>query len=362
MTIYDICIIGGGAAGLTAAASIHHNLKGCVLEKNEVPGRKLMATGGGRCNITNRACDDKEMALEFFKSMGLETHEDPEGRYYPYSNQAADVVKTLLLQAQNNNVEIITQFAATEVQYSDGHFIISDAKGRSIAASRVLLAPGGKAAPQFGTTGDGYGIARAFGHTINKVYPILTGITCGDFRDIKGVRARGKVSLYRENRLLAAETGEIQFTADGLSGICVMNLTMHIRSEDGEPIAEALQKYQLKLDLAPDFTASSLAGRSSAFGIVTEKLAARISPNQLKDWRLPVKGVKGWKDAQCTAGGVALEEIDIETMESKLRPGLYFAGEILDRQGPCGGFNLQNAWETGLKAARAINEEEQKRT
>lgn len=356
MTKYDVIIIGGGAAGLAAAASLDNEIKTCILEKNKTPGRKIMATGGGRCNITNEACSQKDIALDFFKSLGLETYSDPEGRYYPYSNQAADVVKVLLDAVKDKDADIISCCEVVSAEYTDGAFIVTDAKGRQAAGKALLVTAGGKAAPQLGTTGDGYAIAKAFGHTVNKVYPILTGINTGDMKDVKGVRAKGKVSLFKDDKLLACETGEIQFNEDGISGICVMNMTVHITSEKGEPLDKAFSRYHLELDLAPDFTEEDLAKRTNSFGILSEKLSSRVDIKEIKNWSLPVKGVKGWKDAQCTAGGVATEEINTDTMESLKKENLYFAGEILDVQGPCGGFNLQNAWETGIKAAKAINE------
>lgn len=356
MTKYDVIIIGGGAAGLAAAASLDNEIKTCILEKNKTPGRKIMATGGGRCNITNEACGHKDIALDFFKSLGLETYSDDEGRYYPYSNQASDVVKVLLDAIEDKDVDIISSYEVVSAEFIDGSFIVTDAKGRQVAGKALLVAAGGKAAPQLGTTGDGYAVAKAFGHTVNKVYPILTGINTGDMKDIKGVRAKGKVSLFKDGKLLASEAGEIQFNEDGISGICVMNMTVYITSEKGEALDKALSRYHLELDLAPDFTEEDLTERTSSFGILSEKLSSRVDIKEIKNWRLPVKGVKGWKDAQCTAGGVATEEINMDTMESLKKEDLYFAGEILDVQGPCGGFNLQNAWETGIKAAKAINE------
>lgn len=355
MKKYDLIIIGAGAAGLAAAASIDSSIKTCILEKNRIPGRKIMATGGGRCNITNAACENKDKALEFFRCLGLETYCDGEGRYYPYSNQAADVVKCLTDAVRDKGIELITEFRVSSASYEKESFTVFDEKGRDLSCRTLMVCPGGKAAPQLGTSGDGYGLAKAFGHTVRKVYPVLAGVRTGDMKDVRGVRARGRVSLYKDGLFVACEDGEIQFNEDGISGICVMNLTMHITSDEGEPMDKALNRYQLSLDLAPDFTETQLAGRRSAFGIVTEKLAARVNIGNIKGWRLPVKGVKGWKDAQCTAGGVDVSEIDPDTMESCKVPGLYFAGEILDVQGPCGGFNLQNAWETGIKAAEAIN-------
>ncbi len=365
MKKYDVCIIGAGASGLAAAASMSDGIKICLMEKNDIPGKKVMATGGGRCNITNAACINKALTLEFFKSLGLETYQDDEGRYFPYSNHAPDVVGILMRAVEGKDVDIITGTVANGIRQvnekaGDGErfqieYTARGGKKGSVAADNVLLAAGGKAAPQLGTTGDGYGMARALGHRVERVYPILTAIECGDLSDIKGVRAKCRISLYRDRALLISELGEVQFTADGISGICVFDITPYIRAEEGESFIQALRHFSVELDLAPDFDEEEIFRRESTFGILSEKLAQKVGIDELKRWRLPVKGVKGWKQAQCTAGGVTLDEIDMETMESRLVEGLYFSGEIINVQGPCGGYNLQNAWETGIKAASALN-------
>lgn len=354
MRYYDLCIIGGGASGLAAASSLDEHIKACILEKNKIPGRKLMATGGGRCNITNEACCSKEITLDFFNSLGMELYSDDEGRYYPYSNQASDVVKLLTEAAEKRHTDIVTGACASSVKYEDGSFIVS-CGGTKICSRKLLIATGGKASPVFGTTGDGYRFAKDAGHTVQRLYPILTGIVCGDFEDIKGVRAKGRAGLFYDGEPVAEETGEIQFTADGVSGICIFNLTPYIRAFGGESISDALKRYELVLDMAPDFDEDTIMKRSTSFGILTEKLSERIPVSQLKHWKLPVHSIKGWKNAQCTGGGVMTGEINMDTMESRIMPGLYFAGEILDLHGPCGGYNLQYAWETGIRAAKALN-------
>lgn len=375
---YDVCIVGGGAAGLAAAASFdkkanmgkskkesakNKGLRICILEKNDCLGRKVLATGGGRCNLTNSACENKEIVLDFFKGLGLETRCDEQGRYYPYSERASDVVEILERALGNNvtiklgfDVKVVSQISSDNPE--QGKFMIV---GREmIFADNVILALGGKAGPQFGTTGDGYTIAKTLGHSVRRVFPILTGIECYreglDFKLLKGIRARGKASLIKDGETIASESGEIQFTDDGISGICVFNLTPYIRVGETEELSKAMKRYALSLDLAEDFGSSVLTERESSFGIVTEKLAKIIKPEELKNWRLGIRKVKGWRDSQATYGGVVTDDINMDTMESTLINGLYFAGEIINVQGPCGGFNLQNAWETGIKAAKAISE------
>lgn len=359
--IYDVCIIGGGAAGLAAAASFHKDMKICILEKNRLPGRKILATGGGRCNLTNKACENRDAVLDMFRNLGLETRKDEEGRYYPYSNRASDVVKTLV-ESLGKNTELICGNTVKDIEKGSEEFIITvceeNGTHRAVRASKVIIASGGKAAPQYGTTGDGYAFAKSLGHSISRVYPILAGIECSrpgtDFADLKGIRAMGKVTLLKNGRPVQEETGEIQFTEDGISGICVFNLTPNIKADEGENPKKAMGKYKVCIDFAPDFLQEDLAARNSSFGIVTEKLSEAVDIKEIKCWELQVTGVKGWRHAQATCGGVPVSEVNMETMESLIVPGLYFAGEILDIQGPCGGFNLQNAWETGMKAAQAI--------
>ena len=138
----------------------------------------------------------------------------------------------------------------------------------------------GKAAPQFGTTGDGYSLARGLGHSVGRVYPILTAIECSDLSDVKGVRAKCRVVLLKDGSPVAEESGEVQFTADGISGICVFNLTPHIKSEAGEDFRDALKRFSVSLDLAPDFTSEEISGRQNTFGILTKRLAARVKPEE----------------------------------------------------------------------------------
>ncbi len=341
---------------MAAAASISEKFKTCIVEKNKILGRKLMATGGGRCNITNEACIHKNVTVDFFNSLGLELYADEEGRYYPYSNQAADVSYALEKRICEKGMDIYTGFCVKTVGKRKNVFRISDGE-KTICSDMLILSCGGKAAPFFGTTGDGYKFAKALGHSVNKVYPILTGIECAGLEDMKGIRAKGKISLCRDGKIIDSETGEIQFTGIGISGICAMNLTLSIKADEGEDIRSAVRRYEIIMDLAPDFTDHMLEGRKDSFGILSKKLSEKISVEKIKDYRVKITGVRGWKDAQCTGGGVPEHEINKNTMESKMTRGLYITGELIDIQGKCGGFNLQNAWETALRAAEHINGE-----
>lgn len=388
----DICIIGGGASGLTAAVCAAERYAGGeirVLEKKEDPGKKLAATGNGKCNMTNTKCRGAEQTVKFFSSLGVLTRTDSQGRVYPYSNQAKDVVYALSRQLKTLGVKVETGNPVLELRQTKGGFEVV-CQEETITAKKVLLATGGKAGPQFGTTGDGYVLARKLGHSVTRLAPVLTGIqTQGDFRQLKGIRAAAEVWLEKDGLRLAAEQGEVQFNEDGVSGICVMNLSRRIKLDDGESFAQGMRRYRIGLDFLPEMeqeevkwllwqrrdipelTVSdlllSILSRSLGERLIREagedpgEKARDLSPEQiekigalLKSWKLPIRGTKGWQHAQCTSGGVALGEVDGETMESRIVPGLYLSGEILDFDGPCGGYNLQFAWETGIKAGRAM--------
>lgn len=406
----DFCIIGGGASAMAAAVAYRKTAEKnsvCILEKKEKPGKKLAATGNGKCNLSNVNCDNLQEILSFFHGLGILTRTDAEGRIYPYSEQARDVVTAFIRNMESQSVQVVTDCSVRNVRkISEGFEVTGDLNrdnGKMYwKARKVLIATGGKSAPQFGTTGDGYRLAMDLGHQVNKLSPVLTAIECSGLSGAeKGVRVKGTVFLEKDGQILEGETGEIQMTEDGLSGICIFNLSRLIQSEKGEPFFEALKRYHIIVDFFPDMEASSLetllkerlnhgflSPESMLLSLVPEKLMETIwkaafgkeekaESESLKDqcparqqeclrkltytlkgWRLAVTGVKGWKQAQCTAGGVDLNEVNLQTMESKKIPGLYFSGEVLDYAGPCGGYNLHHAWETGIKAGSAAASDE----
>lgn len=385
----DICIIGAGASGLAAAITAGRegqNKSIVILEKKESAGKKLAATGNGKCNITNQHCKGALQILLFFDTLGIYTRTDEEGRVYPYCSQAKDVVYALVRGAKSAGAEIRTGCTVEKVEKGADGFVIKTNKGR-YEAKKLLIASGGKSAPQFGTSGDGYIIAKSLGHKIKRLAPVLTGIEVkANLKPLKGVRVKALVKLLRDGSVIQQEFGEVQFNEDSISGICVMNLSRFIKLEAGESFAEGINRYVIEIDFVPELNYPALENllkrRFDAGMINAEELLISILPHplrqqiavqiagisemylrktdlcklvtMLKSWQLSVKGTKGWKAAQCTSGGVVLDEIDMDTMESKIHRGLFFAGEVIDYDGPCGGYNLQNAWETGIKAGKAM--------
>lgn len=393
---FDICVIGAGASGCLAAINAKRQnrmLNLCLIEKGNKILRKVIASGNGRCNIANSSCEGIERLLLFFKTIGIFTVEEEEGRLYPYTKQSSSVVSSIKTTFLGAGIKPILNTAVTDVKrLKNGGFKLITSNDDVYVCKKLLIASGGKAAPAFGTTGDGYIFAKKLGHTIKTLMPVLTAINCeGDFEEMKGCRAEGEVTLYRNGEKIASERGEIQFTAEGISGICVMNLSRLIKLDMSKGLEVAFREYTVKINFNPEMARQQMIWVLKELrefeGIKTEDIymsllrkpiAKRVltdagidlnkQPSELTDeelkkisriyqnWSLQVTGAKGWKYAQCTAGGVSLDEVDPETMESKLVPGLYFSGEVLDYDGPCGGYNLYNAWTTGLAAGKAMGQ------
>ena len=417
----DAVIVGAGASGLAAAIELRMNdpsLSVVIIEKNDVPARKIRATGNGRCNITNRNAEGYTEIMKFFTSIGLVTRTYENGLVYPYSESAADVAELLISRAHELGVRIITDAEVTSAGASgDSRFATSfelktsaGRKSHTIASAYLILACGGKAGPTFGTTGDGYSIARSLGHSIVTPVPVLTPVECREWgsRDdndavcLAGTRTRGTVTLIKNTDEDAAssgdgaelfrETGEIQFTKYGLSGICIFNMTRHMRYDRSR--GESLEDFTVSADLFPDGDIAeylrerkkhAFPGEKTADVLRTvlkeniaryvlkracgeacdEHLAERdvrdlgdadilAISHQVPGLTFHPQRLKGWKEAQVTSGGVSLDELDPVTGGSLITGGLFITGELADRDYMCGGFNLSNAWLTGIGAAHAI--------
>ena len=434
--IYDVVIIGGGASGMMASIAAKSQLpegKVLLLERNDILGRKLLATGNGRCNFTNTlalpldygtSADFTKPAMEqvdplkviqLFDSMGVLNRVEDEGRVYPHSGQGATVTQALQRKMEQLGVEIRCGSVVRNVTHSDV-FEVSVQGGTKIACEKLIIATGGKAGGQYGSQGDGYQFAKDLGHTMVKVRPALAAVNCRSDeaegrsswkKEWKGVRSQAKVSLWRvalkeeeadpKGTCVAEDRGEVQFTDSGLSGICVFNLSRHIvytgNMKDGRN-----ETYMMEVDFLPDWTEEQvvsmlerrryalveqdadmllmsvvhgrlingmledmgLKGLTIVLDGVEEKAwpdVRNVTDEQiqtlaklLKGWRFEVEGTKGWNDAQVTAGGIVCDEVDPETMESKIQKGLYLCGEVLDVDGKCGGYNLQWAFASGYVA------------
>ena len=415
-----VAVIGGGASGCMAAitaaqagADVH------IFEKNEKPGKKLYATGNGRCNLTNLHMDDScyhtrtadkngssliHSAIEryspadqirFFADLGVPVY-DRDGYVYPRTNQAQTVVRALEKRIAALGIRVHTGCPVRKIRRSqqgtkadDAVFYVDCNDREARAFDTVILCTGGMAGPQYGTTGDGYRLAASFSHKISTPLPALTALECrGQFlKRAAGVRCRAAVTLYtgndkkqiREGR----EEGEVQMTDYGISGIPVMQI-----SGMAARLLESKQRVFVQIDFLPEFSDSAFSDeierrmredRSQMLGdlflglvhkkildlllaekgLQAEMKARRIDDagirqilQSMREYTLEVIQVKSFKQAQVTSGGIPLEETDAD-FQSRLQPGLFFAGEVLDVDGRCGGYNLQWAFATGYIAGLA---------
>ena len=396
-------VIGGGAAGLFAACRLARaGAEVVLLEKQGRVGRKLLSTGNGRCNLSNlhaspadyrgdaeyietalRALSPED-AMARFATMGVLCAPDDEGRVYPVSGQAAGVLDALRLCAAECGCEIITEFEAAKLTRKGGRFAVLSADGRKIEADFALIACGGLAAPKLGGCGDGYKMLEAFGHEISSKYPAIAAIKTDPaaVRALKGIRMRGEIALICGGRELRREVGEILFGDGTVSGIAAMQLAraLNLNQRRG-------QACELRLSFLPGAESDFIDRRAAQLpkrtmedflsGIVPKRLgqvllraagierlslmAAELTAAQrrailekLTGWTLPARGTLGFDQAQVTCGGAKLRGFDPNTLESRLAPGLFAAGEVLDVDGDCGGFNLHWAWASAELAAAEI--------
>lgn len=399
----EVIVIGAGAAGMVAAVGAARAGAGVILlEGKEKPAKKLLMTGNGKCNLTNVSGGMPEMyrgthpefvlpalkdfgpqeTISFFESMGLLTREK-RGYIYPYSEQAAAVADILAAELKRLKVKVKCSQKVTGLEYSrDKKMWLVHTDGWTYEGKSAVLCAGSKAAPATGSDGSGYALAASCGHTVIKPLPALVPLKVKEsfVKNLSGIRSTVRLSFCAEGYPVMTEEGELQWTDYGISGIVVFQLSRFA--------AEALEhgkEVHIFADLMPEYGREQvmeiLKKTSSLEGVFPKKMipvllkeaqvtsggtpgipggwsdeeTARLC-SKIKNLSLTVTGTKSYEAAQVCLGGVDTEEVDAATMESLMCPGLYFAGEILDVDGACGGFNLQWAWASGLRAGRAAAE------
>lgn len=398
---FDIAIVGAGPAGLAASISAkaqNPDAKVVLLEKMKEPAKKLSASGNGRGNLSNKECASLHTVLDFFSQSGIATRMDDEGRIYPYSEEAKAVAAALTKRAKRSGVTLLTDSKMSNVEANPitkggfRIFVSINGNKQEIEAQKLLIATGGKSFAIYGSTGDGQGLAKKLGHQVKPLIPALTAIEVKEsLKSLKGVRAKARVSLFAKGNMTFEESGEVQFREDCVSGICIMNMSSNLPVR-GEEDDVSLDDCKIMINFVPEFSTGKLMEflKSEATMVdstvldlletlvkkpVAVEILKRVGisdlaqitnnidmadilkiANELRGFSLSPCGRKGWKEAQVTKGGIALSQINPETMESKIVKDLYFAGEIIDYDGPCGGYNLHNAWLTGIKAGRAMSE------
>ena len=393
-----IGIIGGGASGMAAALAAAENkdVQVILMERQARVGRKLQATGNGRCNLTNlHACEGgyhgdepsfaayaisqfgPEATLNWFRSLGLFTVAETSGRVYPYSDQANSVLDVLRFALEKPNIEVKLGFEVEKVKKTAGGFRV-ESKEETLECDKLIIACGGLAGTKLGGTMSGYKLLRSLGHKCTKLRPTLVQLKTGwnGIAALKGVRANCHAAIYHNGQLHRESTGEIQFTEYGLSGPVMFEISRDACQGSGEWIC--------RMDLLPEFSMEVLKEellRRRNTSLPTSELLTGILHNRLgrvvtqavgisgyvpvsqleepeidevcravKNFEITLTEPMGMDSAQVTAGGILTKEFEETTMESRLVPGLYACGEVLDIDGDCGGYNLQWAWSSGRLA------------
>ena len=402
----DCIILGGGAAGLAACAQLaRKGLRVTLIERLDRVGKKIMAAGNGCCNISNVSMipasygdaaafvsrvyeqTPPQDVHAFFSSLGLMTCEE-EGRIYPRTMMAASVLDVLRTACERENVTLLTSSEVVSLSPSRrGGWCAQLASGEGVFAPAVLCAMGGSASAHLGTDGSGTRLMETLGHSVTPLYPALVQLRCNHaaLRSLKGVRIQAHLTLEISGKPTAQETGELLFADYGVSGVCVFQLSgMAAKALDARKSVRLLVHLLPEIDenalpawLDARIAAMPCASMQTLFtgvfprlltlailkqaGVAPDAQSSRISASAraaitqaICAFPLPVTGTQGFKHAQVTKGGVSLDEIDPRTMASCIFDGLYLAGEVLDVDGPCGGFNLHFAFASGLTAANAI--------
>jgi predicted Rossmann fold flavoprotein len=400
---FDIAVVGGGAAGLVAAISgARRGAAVTVLERLPRVGKKLLATGGGRCNLLNEnlaapaftssdpglvaSVLDRFGKIEirgFFETLGLRLKTEEDGRIYPATNQASSVLKVLELEAGRLGISVESGFEAAGIAASSEGFSVASSAGRTIDARTVILAGGGRSYPALGSNGSCYGLAGRFGHALVPPVPSAVPLLAKDgmCHFLQGQKLMVRIASLVDGRVGRTAEGELLFTQYGLSGTAALDvsesLSIAINREGAKDTAVIVDliPFMSEKDLTAELSRrmeAEWSAKDLAAGLLPEKFAlvmpqfvrdagassgkvsraeaARSLSVALKARKFAVQGTRGWNEAEFTSGGLDAGEVKPRTLESKLQKGLYFAGEVLDVQGGRGGYNLAWAWASGFVA------------
>ncbi|WP_312668153.1 NAD(P)/FAD-dependent oxidoreductase [Tissierella praeacuta] len=397
-----IIIIGGGAAGMMAALSVKRNGgDALILEKNDRVGKKLLATGNGRCNYTNKNLNinnyhgnnpkfaysalsefDVERTIEFFESLGITPAVEDNGKVFPLSFQSSSMLDILRYEIETQGIELITEAQVSEIKKKN-QFTVTLKDKRIFEGDRVIIATGGMALPSSGSDGNGYNLCKKLGHTITEIFPGLVQLKLESkfLRALDGVKFLGVAGIYIDNKLILEDSGDILFTSYGISGPPVLQLSrtaldymnkeknvelrvsiIHTKTQE-ELLEYLVNRFKLMPNKTIEIALIGLINKRLIIPLLKEtnidknKNVASLSKDEMRklseiltSWSFKVIGSQSWGNAQVTAGGVNTAEVDNKTMESKIVKGLYIVGELLDIDGDCGGFNLQWAWSSGYIA------------
>jgi len=407
MSQTEVYVIGGGASGLVAAIVAKRNgAQVTILERNHRIGKKILATGNGRCNYTNVLANPTDYnnpdfvqqaltyfpparAITFFEQLGIVPKVENEGKAYPLSEQASSIVDVLLYEINRLNIKVIANAFVKNINYSNQKFNIYLENRQHFIADKVIVATGGRAMPKSGSDGNGYDLARALGHTVTNTFPSIVKLKLDSpyLRHLEGIKMPTQVDLMVEDKVIQSEYNDIIFGNYGISGPAILDI-----SRKALDIWHSGKSPEVRLQLITTLSRQDIVERfqtaeykpidASLVGLIHKRyisaiikeagiekqntLVKDLSKTELNrlidllfDWRFKITGSKSFHDAQATAGGVSLKEIDSATMESTIVPNLYFCGEVMDIDGRCGGFNLQWAWSSGFiageQAARSEN-------
>lgn len=405
--VVSVAVAGGGASGLIAAISAARAAKNekrkadvFVFEGKPRVGKKILVTGNGRCNLTNRNMSSEfyagdialfeavypqfnnEALIAFFEELGMPVRTDSAGRVYPMSNQASSVLDALRYEAERLGVVFHTDTKILSVKRKNSGFLLNDV----FFADKLILACGGKAGPVHGSDGSGYDLLKNMGIGYSPVFPALTALEINSFtKSLKGIRAQGSISVKVGGKVLKRAEGELQYTEYGISGIPAMQVS---GAASELVFLHKSENVIITVDSAPSMSAEQLKAFLLAeirqngerpcemllSGIMPKKLGAyilsglSINPSKnmasihptvidkivsaVKNKKYTLGGVRGFNDAQVTAGGVASDELYPDTLASKKIEGLYICGELADIDGDCGGYNLQWAFSSGFVAGK----------